>query len=121
MGLDADPRDYYPGINLATLLLARGTEADLERLESVIPVVKFAVARRGGLGSRDYWDRAAGLELAVIAGDEPLAGRAKATLLAAEPPDWMLQTTAGNLRLLVEAGRSAPWVTQIADALDPPP
>ena len=45
---------------------------------------------------------------------------AKATLLAAEPPDWMLQTTAGNLRLLVEAGRSAPWVTQIADALDPP-
>ena len=120
VGLDADPRDYYPGINLATLLLARATEADLKRLESVIPVVNFAVARRGGLGSHDYWDRAAGLELAVITGDETLAGRAKATLLAAEPPDWMLQTTARNLRLLVEAGQPAPWVTQIADALDPP-
>ena len=32
----------------------------------------------------------------------------------------MLQTTARNLRLLVEAGQPAPWVEQIADALDPP-
>ncbi len=55
-----------------------------------------------------------------MAGDEPLARRAKATLLAAEPPDWMLQATAANLRRLVETGRSAPWVTRIADPLDPP-
>ncbi len=30
-GFEADPRDYYPGVNLATLLLHRGTDEDQAR------------------------------------------------------------------------------------------
>lgn len=123
-GFAADPRDYYPGINLATLLLNRGTPADLDRLGALVPVVQFAVARRGGLGSRDYWDRATVLELAVIGGDEATARRAKAGVLADEPPGWMPGTTARNLRLLLaplaRAGRDVQWVQALADALAPP-
>jgi hypothetical protein len=122
-GFDADPRDYYPGVNLVTLLLKRGAPDDLERLEQLVPVVQFAVARRGGLGSKDYWDRATVLELAVIGSDEPTARRAKATIMLDPPPGWMLETTGRNLRILAQslssAGKEAGWVGELADALAP--
>jgi hypothetical protein len=122
-GFEADPRDYYPGINLATLLLNRGTPSDLERLDELVPVVQFAVGRRGGLSSRDYWDRATVLELAVIGSDEATASRAKASLLVDAPPGWMRETTARNLQLLVaplvRAGRDVQWVQALVDALAP--
>ena len=122
-GFDADPRDYYPGINLLTLLLNRGTADDLARIETLVAVVEFAVARRGGLSSDDPWDRATVLELAAIADDEPTGRRAKGSLVAAGLAPWMLQTSARNLRLLLEpmqrAGRDTAWVAEVADALDP--
>jgi len=121
-GFDADPRDFYPGVNYATLLLHRGAAEDQQRLAEVVPVVRFAVARRGGLTARDYWDRATVLELAVIAGDQDTARRAQGSLLSETHPTWMLETTSGNLRILTDplerAGRDTAWVTEIADALD---
>jgi tetratricopeptide (TPR) repeat protein len=123
-GFEADPRDFYPGVNYATLLLHRGTDEDRRRLEEVLPVVRFAVARRGGLASPDYWDRATVLELAAIAGDEPTARRAQGSLLSESHPNWMLETTAANLRILLEplrrSGRDTAWVAQVADALAQP-
>jgi tetratricopeptide (TPR) repeat protein len=123
-GFEADPRDFYPGVNYATLLLQRGTDEDRARLEEVLPVVRFAVARRGGLAAPDYWDRATVLELAVIAGDEPTARRAQGRLLAESHPAWMHETTAANLRILLEplrrAGRDPTWVAEVADALAQP-
>ncbi len=122
-GFEADPRDFYPGVNYATLLLHRGTADDQRRLDEVLPVVRFAVARRGGLGAADYWDRATVLELAVIAGDQETARRAQGSVLSETHPSWMLATTANNLRILTEplnrAGRDTAWVTDIADALAP--
>lgn len=120
-GFEADPRDFYPGVNYATLLLHRGTPEDQLLLDAVLPVVRFAVARRGGLTAQDYWDRATVLELAVIAGDHDMARRAQGSLLVETHPGWMLASTAGNLRILLEplqrAGRETSWVAQIADAL----
>ena len=52
--------------------------------------MQFAVGRRGGLSSRDYWDRATVLELAVIGGDEATASRAKGSLLVDAPP-WVTE------------------------------
>lgn len=122
-GFEADPRDYYPGVNLATLLLHRGTDEDQARLKELVPVVRFAVGRRGGLSSQDYWDRATVLELAVIGGDEQTAKRAKASIIVDCPPGWMLETTARNLRILIEplsrAGEDVAWVDGVADALAP--
>jgi hypothetical protein len=117
-GFAADPRDYYPGVNLLTLLRFRGSEADLARLEELLPVVRFAVGRRGGLSSNDYWDRATVLELAVIGGDEETARRAASKLRLQKPPSWMLETTARNLRILGEPlGAAGVWVESIAAKL----
>lgn len=122
-GFEADPRDYYPGVNLVTLLLHRGTQEDLYRLNELVPVVRFAVTRRGGLSSHDYWGHATVLELAVIDGDEHTARRAKARISLEPPPRWMLETTARNLRILARArsraGNEAAWVGELADALAP--
>jgi hypothetical protein len=102
-GLEADPRDAYPGINLLTLLLRRGAPGDQQTVAEVAPVVAFAVARRGAIGSGDYWDVATVLELAVIQADWSTAERAlgRIALLRTEP--WMLETTAENLEILGEA------------------
>jgi MAP3K TRAFs-binding domain len=102
-GFDADPRDYYPGINALTLLLRRGGEGDLERMQELQPVVLFAIGRRGGLGSSDYWDVATVLELAVIGRDQALAEKALGRIELLEPQDWERKTTADNLGILAEA------------------
>jgi hypothetical protein len=63
-------------------------------------LVSFAVARRGGLKSTDYWDLATVLELALIGRDDSLANQALPRLLAAATAteaDWMPKTTADNL------------------------
>jgi hypothetical protein len=120
-GLEADPRDYYPGVNLITLLLRRGSPKDFARVKQIAPVVSFAVARKGGLRSRDYWTIATVLELSAVQGDEELGRRALSTLLDTQPDSWMLRTTADNLEILVEAlpqlGQTTEWVINVAEAL----
>jgi hypothetical protein len=121
-GFDADPRDYYPGINLLTLLIERGTPEDLSEIETVSPVVKFAITRRGGLSSSDYWDLATVLELAVISGDEKLARQALGRIELIGPDQWERNTTANNLRILEDAhrrvGQEMSWVSQIREQLE---
>jgi tetratricopeptide (TPR) repeat protein len=99
-GFVADPRDYYPGVNLATLLAIEDSEESKAELQRVAPAVSFAVARLGGIKSRDYWQVATVLEVAVLSGDWKIAERALARLFSIEHAGWMLETTANNLRLL---------------------
>lgn len=101
-GFESDPRDYYPGINAITLLAERGKSEDLEKRETLIPVVAFAVARRGGLASDDYWDLATILELAVHTNDVTMARRAVRKMVACIPFSWMVDTTLHNIELLQE-------------------
>lgn len=103
-GFLADPRDYYPGVNLCTLLAIDGDDEAQAELERTLPAVAFAVGRLGGIASTDYWVVASAFELAVAGNDWPLATRALArmrTLARAQP--WMLQSTAHNLALLRDA------------------
>ena len=99
-GFEADPRDFYPGINLLTLMLRRGSAEDLSRIEELHPVVSFALGRRGGIASSDYWEVATGLELAAIAEDWELARRAAGRAVMLAPPGWMIETTVRNLGIL---------------------
>ncbi len=99
-GFEADPRDYYPGINLATLLFVKGTPEALEELRRVVPVVSFAAARRGGMGSDDYWDVATVLEAAVLGEDWDHAKRAAAKAATLGSPGWMRETTVRNLWMI---------------------
>ena len=100
-GFSADPRAYYPGVNLCTLLTIDASDEALLELRRTLPVVAFAIDRLGGVSSTDYWVVASVFELAVIGNDWTLATRALSrmrTLAGAQP--WMLQSSAKNLALL---------------------
>ncbi len=99
-GFEADPRDYYPGINLATLLFVKGTPDALEELRRTLPVVSFAAARRGGMASNDYWDVSTVLEAAVLGEDWEHAKRAAARVVMMGGPGWTRETTARNLGMI---------------------
>jgi tetratricopeptide (TPR) repeat protein len=99
-GFESDPRDYYPGINAATLLFAKGDLASLTELRDLLPVVVFSVGRRGGLQSHDYWDIATVLEASVLGEDWAAAARASARLATLGAPPWQYETTANNLTLI---------------------
>jgi tetratricopeptide (TPR) repeat protein len=98
-GFEADPRDPYPGVNLTTLLALAGEENELAK---VSPVVAFALARRGGLRARDYYDLAALCELCCAIGDMDTARQAAALALTRPHPTWARASTARNLALLGE-------------------
>jgi hypothetical protein len=103
-GFLADPREYYPGVNLCTLLAIDGGDEALAELRRTLPAVVFAVGRLGGIASTDYWVVASAFELAIAGNDWPLATRALSrmrTLARTQP--WMLHATANNLTLLRDA------------------
>jgi predicted Zn-dependent protease len=102
-GFESDPRDYYPGINAITLLIEKGDEEALKKAEQLFPLVSFAVARRGGIGSDNYWDRATVLELNCINNDWTSAKNNLPKVLDKANETWMLETTLGNLMILKQA------------------
>jgi MAP3K TRAFs-binding domain len=107
-GFDADPRDFYPGVNLVTLPARRGKPEDIECLRQVAPVVNFAAGRKGGLRSRDYWVLATVLETSALTGDEEMGRRALSAMLDVDPAPWMCETTADNLDILVDSTWAGP-------------
>jgi len=120
-GFEADLRDFYPGINLLTLLDTRGDPASLAERDRMLPVVRYAVERRMATRSPDYWDHATMLELAVLASDRTGAEETLDNAMAAVGERWWPRTTARNLELIAQArtdrGEDIGWVRQIAAAL----
>jgi tetratricopeptide (TPR) repeat protein len=106
-GFEADPRDYYPGVNAVTLLVEKGDPDSLEEATRLVPLVKFAVARRGGPASSDYWDLATVLELSAIGNDWKLVNKVLPKVLATGKASWMVKTTRDNLLLLKAARERA--------------
>lgn len=102
-GFKSDPRDYYPGINAITLLIEKGDEDALKEAEQLVPLVSFAVGRRGGASSTDYWDLATVLELSCIGEDWQTAKRITSKALAAANASWMTQSTIDTLNMLNKA------------------
>src|SRR5436309_281590 len=80
----------------------RDAEA-LKEVERLVPLVSFAVARRGGASSSDYWDLATVLELACIGEDWATAARVLPKAILAATDSFKTATTIGNLRLLKQA------------------
>jgi len=120
-GFEAEPADYYPGVNAVTLLLQKGDEQSLSEVDRLAPLVTFAAVRRGGEKANDYWTVVTVLELACANRDYPLAKRCLPRALALGKEDWMFTTTAGNLRLLEQLRAeedSIGTVRQIATELE---
>lgn len=106
-GFEADPRDYYPGVNAINLLIQKGDAEALKEVERLLPLVSFAVARRGGVSSADYWDLATVLELACVGEDWPTANRVIPKAILAATDSFKTATTLDNLRLLKQARERA--------------
>ena len=120
-GFEAEPADYYPGVNAINLLLQKGSEEALREVDRLTPLVTFAVVRRGGEKARDYWTVATVLELACAGRDYRLAARCLPRALALADENWMYETTARNLRLIEELRKGEDNIEQvgrIADALE---
>jgi tetratricopeptide (TPR) repeat protein len=118
-GFEADWRDSYPGVNAVTLMELHDPP-DPRRFE-LIPVVRYSVERRISKGTPDYWDYATLLELATLAGDQQRAFAALTSSLAALREIFEADTTARNLRLIVEAksrrGELLPWMEKVVQKL----
>ncbi len=116
-GFEADPRDYYPGVNAITLLVEKGDPESLQEAARLEPLVSFAVARRGGANSSDYWDLATVLELSALGRDWSLANRVLPKVLMSARASWNLETTMANLEMLVEARRRVGESTEELDGI----
>lgn len=99
-GFTADPRDYYPGINLVTLLASKGTADALDEFKRTVPAVSFALSRLGAIKSNDYWQVATVFELAVLGSDAENAMRALEIMETLDVPRWYFVTTRDNLEML---------------------
>jgi hypothetical protein len=103
-GHRATSDDYYPGVNLATLLWTKGTPPAREELAEILPELQVMLDRQAASGRVDYWNVATRIEIACLSGAWE---RARALVLEARlraPAPWMAETTAANLRLLARSG-----------------
>jgi len=120
-GFEAEPADFYPGVNAITLLVEKGDEDAMAEAERLAPLVTFAAVRQGGEKSSDYWTVATVIELACVNRDYGLAERCLGRSLILAEERWMCATTAGNLRLIANrrAGEDGiERVNAIADVLE---
>lgn len=99
-GFDADWRDFYPGVNLVTLLAIKGDE---ETLEEYLPVVFFSTKQNIKHGHANYWDFATLLELEVINRNYEKANEYLLEALPLITEKWMGKTTVNNLEMIKRA------------------
>ena len=122
-GFESDPRDYYPGISAVTLLIHQGAAESLAKAQQLLPILKFALGRRGMAAADNYWDIATLLEAACCERDwkaaTQLAQKALA-LVKAEKALFKAESTLGNLHLLQEgfarAGQHIPEFEKIINS-----
>jgi hypothetical protein len=113
-GFEAEPTDYYPGVNAITLLLQRGNDEAQSEVDRLVPLVTFAAVRRGGEKANDYWTVSTALELACAGRDYGLAQRCLPRALTLAKEGWMLETTAHNLRLLETLRKDEDGIEQVS-------
>lgn len=92
-GFEKNPKDYYPGINVVTLLLQRGDDAARVELDTILPRVRAAVQEKLETDRPDYWDLATDMELAVITGDWAKAEESAKRAWTLAPSPWMIEST----------------------------
>jgi tetratricopeptide (TPR) repeat protein len=118
-GFEADWRDAYPGVNAVTLMEMQD-KPDPEQAK-LLPLVRYAAARKAAANQADYWDHATLLELAVLARDEADAENQLSEALAVARASWEVKSTARNLRLIRDVrsarGEHAGWIDGLEEQL----
>ena len=101
-GFEADKSDYYPGVNLVTLLNTKGDKASRDEMDQVLPVLRDIIDQRMSEGPSGYWEIATGLELAALARDWSSAERYAAEARSRAAAPWMIESTSRNLQLIAD-------------------
>uniref|UniRef100_A0A915PW91 mitogen-activated protein kinase kinase kinase n=1 Tax=Setaria digitata TaxID=48799 RepID=A0A915PW91_9BILA len=98
---DLSPLEYS-GINLITLLRARGeTFENNSEMQQIAVVLNSLLGRKGALANlTEYWDVATYFEVSVLAEDYPKACQAALKMAILKPPIWFLKSTMENIKLL---------------------
>lgn len=101
-GFEFDSRDFYTGINLATLLLLKGTEQSLADMNKIIPVLKYNIELNDFDITNDYWLLATAYELYILSKDFEKAKNILGWIqsLVPIPEEWKIETTLNNLNLI---------------------
>jgi tetratricopeptide (TPR) repeat protein len=99
-GFEKQPDDYYPGVNVVTLLLQRHDEEARRELEEILPRVKEAVRKKLEASSTGFWELATALHLAAVSREWEQAEGFLEGLLTPSTPQWMVETTARDLTAL---------------------
>lgn len=101
-GFKFDTRDYYTGINLATLLLVKGSETSLTEMNEIIPILKYNLELNDYSISADYWLLATAYELYILTKNYDKATEVLGWISTLQPlPDkWTIESTISNLNLI---------------------
>ena len=102
-GFYSEPSDYYPGVNVITLLLEKGDQESFKKAKELIPLVYFAASRTIGPSSKDYWALATLLELNCIDNNSEKIDKILPMVLLEAKESWMPKTTMDNITLLRES------------------
>jgi len=120
-GYKADMRDFFPGVNAATLLCIKKDPYATDVAKAVELSVQAHLEKKSkrqlrtiSSGFDNYWPYATLLELAVIQGSPDKAGKYLGECLAISSEAWQRETTANNLKLL--AGNNQ-WALEVAETL----
>lgn len=101
-GFKFDTRDYYTGINLATLLLVKDSEDSLAEMNEIIPILKYNLELNDYSISADYWLLATAYELYILSKNYDKAKEVLGWISTLQPlPDkWTIESTISNLNLI---------------------
>jgi len=110
-GFSMDCRDAFPGINAISLMEVKNPPD--ERMNSLLPVVKFAAEQKMKTKTPDYWDYSTLLVIAVIEKNQLAAKEALKKSIPAIRELWEPKSTINNLQLIREArekrGEDVKW------------
>ena len=102
-GFNLDIRDFYPGVNLATLLLRKGDMASISKMKNIITILQYTLSQKQI--SPDVWQQCSLIEILCLQQDWETASSKEVALLAMlpKPAPFVLNTLKNNLSLIEQA------------------